>query len=577
MQNPFANEFLSLEIPSHSVGKSSLDSCAHFFAASTHSEAVLDRYMSVLVASFLGGSSGIHAAPASTARFHGIGIPEKTADTASVAAYLSVLRTQVVDGATRTAAPRMVGHMATALPYFHRPLARLLVALNQNMVKVETAATFTLLERQTLGMLHNAFYANTPQWYRTHLHSPEHCLGLVCSGGTVANITALWTARNAALCATKGFGGVDREGLAVSLLHHRYKGAVVIGSQLLHYSFRKAVDLLGLGENNLRLIPTDQHDRIRTDLLQHAINEYKLKQYLVVACVGIAGTTEFGSIDDLQKMGAICKQAGVHFHVDAAWGGPLIFSQENAHKLVGIELADSITVDGHKQLYTPMGLGILLFKSPSQATSICKTANYVIRATSMDLGKFTLEGSRPANILYLHASLSILGLDGLSVLTTRSCTLVRQLYTRLKQHPSMCFDVIHEPQSNILLYRYLPSPYRTNHNSGLPPTPLENSLYNTYVVTIQERMSLTDTFVSRTKAMRNGHWIDVFRVVVANPLTQWADLEACLMMQIEIGACVEREFENRRNAELVNRQNAELVMGKYGQIDEWWPGWPFDI
>jgi glutamate decarboxylase len=66
-------------------------------------------------------------------------------------------------------------------------------------------------------------------------------------------------------------------------------------------------------------------------------------------------------------------------------------------------------VDGHKQLYTPMGLGILLLKSPEDILSVAKTANYVIRKESPDLGKFTLEGSRPANILYLHACLNLLG------------------------------------------------------------------------------------------------------------------------------------------------------------------------
>lgn len=90
-------------------------------------------------------------------------------------------------------------------------------------------------------------------------------------------------------------------------------------------------------------------------------------------------------------------------------GAPLIFSKEHAHKVSGIHLADSITVDGHKQLYTPLGLGILLLKDPKKTESIRKSAEYVIRKSSGDQGKYTMEGSRPAAVLYLYASLVMLG------------------------------------------------------------------------------------------------------------------------------------------------------------------------
>lgn len=87
----------------------------------------------------------------------------------------------------------------TALPYFHRPLARLVTAMNQNTVKVETASAVTFLERETLAKLHHAFYAQEPAFYATHAHRAEACLGAITSGGTLANLTALWCARNAAL------------------------------------------------------------------------------------------------------------------------------------------------------------------------------------------------------------------------------------------------------------------------------------------------------------------------------------------------------------------------------------------
>lgn len=214
--------------------------------------------------------------------------------------------------------------------------------------------------------------------------------------------------------------------------------------------------------------------------------------------------------------------------------------------------ADSITVDGHKQLYSPMGLGILLLKSPDLALCIQKTANYVIRKESADLGKFTLEGSRPGNVIYLHASLSLLGKDGFSVLITRSCTLVRQLANRLKSHPSRSFQILHEPQSNLLLYRYIPSGLRSKLDS-LTASDIDRICG--FVVAIQAEQAQGSHFVSKTRVVwSNEGRIDAFRVVIANPLTTWEDVEACIQGQIDIGHKIEA-----------------------GERGPNWVGWPFDM
>ena len=191
----------------------------------------------------------------------------------------------------------------------------------------------------------------------------------------------MWTARNKCLRADpdRGFRGVDKEGLVAALKHYNYAGAVIIGSSLMHYSFKKAADLLGLGDEGLCLVSVNDQYQIDCDELESRILSFRSRQYLILAVVGIVGTTEVGSIDSLEHMARITHRYGIHFHVDAAWGGPLIFSKEHAPKLRGIQAADTITVDGHKQLYTPMGLGLVLFKDPNMASFIRKTAAYVIR------------------------------------------------------------------------------------------------------------------------------------------------------------------------------------------------------
>lgn len=238
------------------------DSCLHYFIATTQSEQILDEYMTGIIKSFLCTAGPIHARLSVSdqdAITSDPKIPTSSASSLDLEQYLYTLKTNLIDKATRTAAPQMIGHMTTALPYFHRPLARLLTALNQNVVKVETSSTFTLLERQTIAMLHNSFYEFDELFYTRFAHSPAHCLGVICSGGTIANISALWMARNKALGPRDDIAckGVHKEGLISCMLKYQYAGAVIIGSEMMHYSFRKAADILGIGEQGLCLIPTD--------------------------------------------------------------------------------------------------------------------------------------------------------------------------------------------------------------------------------------------------------------------------------------------------------------------------------
>lgn len=97
------------------------------------------------------------------------------------------------------AIPLLCAAQTTALPYFHRPLAKLVTAMNQNTVKVETSSAVTFLERETLAKLHHAFYQFDAAMYERYTHRAEACLGSITSGGTLANLTALWCARNTAL------------------------------------------------------------------------------------------------------------------------------------------------------------------------------------------------------------------------------------------------------------------------------------------------------------------------------------------------------------------------------------------
>ncbi|TPX30903.1 hypothetical protein SmJEL517_g05648 [Synchytrium microbalum] len=528
-----------------------------FFVSTKEAEEELDEYVSSVNEVFLNKNSKIFAHQSNEpSTFINTDMPNSPADLES---YMAKMKTNVIDTATRTSSPKMLGHMTTALPFFQRPLARLIAALHQNTVKIETSSSFTRLERSTIAILHRSFFNLHQEFYNLHSFNSESALGVMCSGGTICNITALWSARNAALPPKDGFAGIESEGLVRALEVYGYKGSAIVGSRMMHYSMRKAADLLGIGEAGLVTVETDSAFHVDVNRVREVVRDLQSRRILVIAIVGIAGTTESGSVDDLCGLADIAGEFGVHFHVDAAWGGPMIFSDDQRKKLVGIERADSITVDGHKQLYTPMGVGVLLFKSPSLAQRIKRTASYVIRAGSLDQGRFTMEGSRPASVLYLHASLNLLGRDGLGQLITRSCAITRQLYFRLLYHPCRSFFPLHEPDSNILLYRYIPSSLRDQVNKIVmedeSAVPLSEADHQ-YICEATKRLQILQSvegscFVSRTTVKWCGRDTIVLRVVLANPLSTWDSLQECLTEQVSLGQRVEREIRKEEQKPFV--------------------------
>ncbi|MEI6306127.1 MAG: putative pyridoxal-dependent aspartate 1-decarboxylase, partial [Deltaproteobacteria bacterium] len=379
-------------------------------------------------------------------------IPE---DPSFVSDYTEFIMEKLVSQSVHTASPGFIGHMTSALPYFMLPLSRIMTALNQNLVKVETSRAFTPMERQVLAMLHRLIYNGSDDFYSQWIQNNRYSLGAFCSGGTIANVTALWAARNR-LCGPSGnFKGIAREGLIKALRHLDCQGLAVLVSRRGHYSLRKAADLLGIGRDNLITVETDDNNRIDMQRLREHCSRLGSEGIRPLSLIGIAGTTETGNVDPLESMADLAAELGCHFHVDAAWGGPTLFSDTYRGLLRGIERADSVTIDAHKQLYVPMGAGMVLFKEPATLSSIEHHAAYIIRRGSRDLGSRTLEGSRSGMAMLVHAGLSIIGRKGYELLIDQGIERARRFARRIDAHPD--FELVSEPELNILTYRYVPA------------------------------------------------------------------------------------------------------------------------
>ncbi|MFW7380972.1 MAG: pyridoxal-dependent aspartate 1-decarboxylase PanP [Oligoflexus sp.] len=446
-------------------------------------------------------------------------IPE---DPVFVSEQAEFLISKVVSQSVHTAAPTFIGHMTSALPYFMLPLSKMMIALNQNLVKIETSKAFTPLERQVIGMLHRLVYRRDDSFYKKRIQDHESALGAFCSNGTIANITSLWVALNRLMPKDEDFGGVGEEGMFAAIQHYGFRNIAIIVSERGHYSLKKTANLLGIGKKNLVSIPVDQQNKMRIDLLKAKVQELKEQNIGIAAIVGIAGTTETGNIDPLQEIAVICRTEGIHFHVDAAWGGPTLFSTRHAHLLAGIEEADSVTFDGHKQLYVPMGAAFALFRSESLLRLVEHHAEYIIRKGSRDIGRTTLEGSRPGMAMLVHSGLRIMGRRGYEMLIDTGLQRARLFANMIREAPD--FELITEPELNILTYRYIPKDLQEYLVSADEAEICRvNEHLNHLTVTIQkEQREQGKSFVSRTVLKPERYFqqkINVFRVVLANPLT----------------------------------------------------------
>ena len=468
-------------------------------------------------------------------RFADCTIPDEPA---GIESFINYLEENVIAYSTRTASPLFIGHMTSSLPYFMREIARLVVAMNQNVVKVETAKALTPYERQAIARVHHLIYGFGREFYSRYAQRSDGALGAIVSGGTVANITALWCARNSSFPASGAGVGIAAEGLAATLDRHGYRRAVIIGSSQMHYSFDKAADVLGIGVSGIIKIPTDSQKRIDLNELRNRVAECRDQRMHIIALVGNAGTTDCGAIDPLEEMAEIAREEGIHFHVDAAWGGPLLFSDDHRQKLEGIEKADSVTIDGHKQLYLPIGVGMVIMRDPKTVQSIEKNAQYIVRAGSKDAGRYALEGSRPGTAIFLNAALQLIGRKGYEYLINEGIRKARYMANSILNRQE--FELLLIPQINILLYRYIPEPWRDAASRGELDDAANEAINECNKALQEEQSGAGRTFVSRTTICSAQYGSDMpivaLRAVIANPLTTESDIDSVLNDQVSLAA-----------------------------------------
>ena len=463
--------------------------------------------------------------------------------------YYDKLSQEVLPYVIDTGSPKFIGHMTSALPDFMHDMSKLISQLNQNLVKIETSKSLIFLEREALAILHRLVYNFADEFYQENIQQKNRNLGIVTTGGTTANISALLCARNRGLLREENSQELLKESIYKVLSKKGYEDVAIVGSRLMHYSINKATSILGLGTKNVVYIDSGSDGKLDLDLLVEKIRECRQKNLYIMAIVGIAGTTETGEIDPLVEMGNIAQEFGIHFHVDGAWGGATMFSERHKGKLKGIEKADTITICGHKQLYLPQGISVCLFKDPQMLDFAETTARYQSQRDTFDVGRFTIEGSRSALSLCLHGALHIIGKRGYEILIDDGIEKA-QYFSKLISMLE-AFELIMEPVLNIVNYRYIPADLRAKvKQKSLSDDEIERiDRLNTQIQ--KEQFERGMTFVSKTTLIDTsygkGKQIVVFRTVLSNPNTTTADLHSVLEDQLRIANQIETRNKQQFN------------------------------
>lgn len=266
--------------------------------------------------------------------------------------------------------------------------------------------------------------------------------GSLTGGGSPANLMGLAMAR-------EKIGPVNERGAS---------GGVVYASEEVHMSIAKSVALLGIGHNSLRLMPTDDSFRMRTSELDKAIRADIAAGKTPIAVVASAGTVNTGAIDPLREIAEIAHHHGAWLHVDGAYGALAAIAAPE--KFVGLELADSLSLDPHKWLYQPLDCGCLLIRDPEAARRAFSHAGDYAKALSEDpvegfaFFDESIELSRRFRALKLWLSLRYHGLNAFRDAIQRDLTHARQLATRVREQRGL--ELLAPMELSAVCFRHVP-------------------------------------------------------------------------------------------------------------------------
>uniref|UniRef100_A0A8C2IZL6 Cysteine sulfinic acid decarboxylase n=1 Tax=Cyprinus carpio TaxID=7962 RepID=A0A8C2IZL6_CYPCA len=317
----------------------------------------------------------------------------------------------------KTCHPRFFNQLFAGVDY-HALTGRLLTeTLNTktNSYTYEVAPVFVLMEEEVLRKLRSLV-----GWSEGD--------GIFCPGGSMSNMYAMNIARYWA------FPQVKTQGLWAT------PRMAIFTSQQSHYSMKKAAAFLGIGTDNIFIVQADESGSMIPEDLEAKIMQAKSKDAVPFFVNATAGTTVQGAFDPLNHIADISERNGMWMHIDAAWGGSVLFSKKHKHLVSGIERANSVTWNPHKMLLAGLQCSVILFRDTTNLLMHCHSANatYLFQQdkfydTSLDTGDKSIQCGRKVDCLKLWLMWKAIGTHGLSERVDKAFALARYLVEEMEK------------------------------------------------------------------------------------------------------------------------------------------------
>lgn len=337
----------------------------------------------------------------------------------------------------------------SAMAHLHCPsllpsiAAEMLIgALNQSMDSWDQSPSATYIEKELV------------KFFTQKIGYSSEADGVFTSGGTQSNYMGLLLARNKA-CEMYFNVNVHQKGLPYEANKLR-----ILCSEHAHFTVQQSAAQLGLGANAVVTVSTDERQKLLIDDARDKIEKLRREGKIPFLIVSTAGTTDFGSIDHISEAARLAENEGLWLHVDAAYGGALLFSHQYLSLLDGLHLADSITIDFHKLYYQSISCGAFFVKNKRDFCRIAYHADYLNPKEDQEKGivhlvEKSIQTTRRFDALKLWMTFKLLGTDLLGQMIDYTIDLAKQTAHFMQKEP--CFDVFVYPELNVILFRYLPS------------------------------------------------------------------------------------------------------------------------
>ncbi len=416
------------------------------------------------------------------------GAPPK--DSESLAQILQDFETVIVPGITHWNHPRFFAYFSItgSLPGIIGEL--LSAALNVNAMLWKTSPSATELEEVVLD------------WLRQMLGLPEEFDAVINDTASVGSMCAMAAAREAAGLNVREKGMAGRDDLPKLTIYT---------SDQAHSSIEKGAIILGIGQQNVRKITTNERFEMQANVLERQIINDIQSGYRPICVVATVGTTSTTSIDPVKKIGQICKQYNLWFHVDGAYGGAAAVLPEYRDTFAGWELADSIIVNPHKWLFTPIDCSVLFCKRPDVLKQAFSLVPEYLRTAEGDQVKnymdYGVALGRRFRALKLWMIIRSSGTKKIQKIIREHIGFAQQLQRLIEKHPD--FELLAPVPFSTLVFRFI-----RNDMSEEELNHLNESLLDAINAT-------GEVFLSHTK-LNEKYGI---RLAIGNIKTTWQDIE----------------------------------------------------